>query len=312
MQAVSDELAHAESSAQALAQGSDADEHAPLWRQWNETRDASVRQQLISTYLPHARMLAAKTYATRTRDDVPFADYYQLACLGLIEAVDRYDPQRGVRFRSYAAKRVVGAILNGLENQTEKTSQVSEQRRLRRERMSSIKDAARAHVFRALQESGTECEAGHEAETDSAVEQMSLDDPFSSPQAGPLAAHKPEALFLYLAEVSMGVALGILLEDTAMIDHEAFGIQGWAAGPEVSYFRNDTLRQLQADCRQAIDQLAPAQQLVVQMHYLQSMAFTDIAQRLALSRGRVSQLHRQALEHLRHLIRPPPDFDMTA
>jgi RNA polymerase sigma factor FliA len=251
-----------------------SDEHAALWTQWHATRAPDLRHQLMGAYLPFARMLAAKTYAARTHDDVPFADYYQLASLGLIEAVDRYDPCRAVAFRAYAAKRIIGSILNGLAHQTEKTSQISEQQRLRRERLAHIKEMARSN------------------------DKHASDD--------------PGALLRYLAEISMGVALGILLEDTAMIDHDAFDLQRHAAGPEVSYFRAATLREVQAQLKEAIAQLPSAQQLVVHMHYLQSMAFGDVADRLALSRGRISQLHGQALQHLRRLVRPPPDFDMTA
>jgi RNA polymerase sigma factor FliA len=287
---MSNVLAHPDGPGVMPAEGPGTDEHTALWMRWHAMREPATRQQLIGTYLSFARMLAAKTYATRTHDDVPFADYYQLASLGLLEAIDRYDPQRGVRFRSYASKRIVGAILNGLENQTEKTSQISEQRRLRRERIASIKDTARRRGCDALKES----EGDGESAGDTGM------------------ACRPEALFLYLAEVSMGVALGILLEDTAMIDHDAFGSAGHAAGPEVNYFRNDAIRRLQADVQHAIAQLVPVQQSVVRMHYLQSMAFTDIANHLALSRGRISQLHRQALENLQALVRPPPDFDMAA
>lgn len=294
-------LAHSDGPEILPAEVLGTDEHTALWVRWHATREFATRQQLIGAYLSHARMLAAKTYATRTHDDVPFADYYQLASLGLLEAIDRYDPGRGVRFRSYASKRIVGAILNGLEHQTEKTSQISEQRRLRRERIASIKDAARHRARDALKVREGEGECADDTED-------------LSPPPPPDAhmACRPEALFLYLAEVSMGVALGILLEDTAMIDHDAFGSAGHAAGPEVNYFRNDAFRRLQADVQHAIARLAPAQQSVVRMHYLQSMAFTDIADHLALSRGRISQLHRQALEHLQALIRPPPDFDMAA
>lgn len=297
-------LAQTDSPGQtALAENLREDENAPLWLIWHETRSAIVREQLITAYLPYARMLAAKTYSTRTHDDVPFADYHQLASLGLLEAVDRFDPHRGVRFRTYASKRIVGAILNGLESQTEKTSQISEQQRLRRERIASIKAHARRHLR------SPSSAASDDQESDA---ECSTDDSLLWETAAPTVEADPTALFRYLAEVSMGVALGILLEDTAMIDHEAFGSRGFAAGPEVTYFRNDTLRHLRAKVQEAVVQLTPTQQLVVRMHYLESVAFTDIAHRLSLSRGRISQLHRQALEHLRNLVRPPPDFDMTA
>lgn len=265
--------------AYAVLESEGSEPHLSLWLQWHATREPALREELVSLYLPHARMLAAKSYARRTHDDVPFSDYYQLASLGLLEAVDRFDPLQGIRFEAYCSKRIVGAVLNGLEAQTEKTRQISVRRRLREERLNDVKLQADAVV------------RGREA------------------AGGEPGGHAHERLFDYLAEVGIGVALGVLLEDTGMIDHEAFGRPAWHEGPEAAYFRDDALRVLREAIRAALTQLPQNQQLVIEMHYLQGTAFVDIAALLQLTKGRVSQLHKQALLHLRERLRPPCDFD---
>ncbi|HEX7297738.1 MAG TPA: SigB/SigF/SigG family RNA polymerase sigma factor [Solirubrobacteraceae bacterium] len=64
------------------------------------------RDALTTRFLPLARHLAARY----TRGGEPFDDVYQVACIGLINAVDRYDSSRGTAFTSYAVPTIVGEI----------------------------------------------------------------------------------------------------------------------------------------------------------------------------------------------------------
>ena len=64
------------------------------------------RDEVVARFLPLARQLAAR-YA---RPPEPFDDVYQVACMALVKAVDRYDPGRAVTFSSYAVPTIVGEI----------------------------------------------------------------------------------------------------------------------------------------------------------------------------------------------------------
>jgi RNA polymerase sigma-B factor len=64
------------------------------------------RDALVTRFLPLARQLASRY----TRPPEPFEDVYQVACLALIKAVERYDPGRHVAFSSYAVPTIVGEI----------------------------------------------------------------------------------------------------------------------------------------------------------------------------------------------------------
>ena len=68
--------------------------------------DEGAREQLVHRYLPLARQLAAR-YAGRGR---PLDDLVQVANLGLVKAVDRYDPEHGAAFSSYAVPTIVGEL----------------------------------------------------------------------------------------------------------------------------------------------------------------------------------------------------------
>jgi RNA polymerase sigma factor for flagellar operon FliA len=76
----------------------------------------------------------------RSSDDIEFNDYLQLAMLGLVESVQRYDPDKGASFSTFANYRIKGALLNGLEKTTELRDQIAYFRRSRRARISSITD----------------------------------------------------------------------------------------------------------------------------------------------------------------------------
>ena len=115
-----------------------ADEENRLWQQLVERRDYSARLRLINHYLPLARKTSAILFARRPSSDLEFADYMQYATLGLLEAIDKYDPTKNASFTTYASYRIRGAVLNGIEKTSERTAQYSFKRRIKRERLESL------------------------------------------------------------------------------------------------------------------------------------------------------------------------------
>lgn len=109
-----------------------------LWEIYTQNRDSETRTKLVEYYLDAAKKVAAKLYYHRPDDDLEFGDYLQYARLGLLDAVDRYDPGRDASFTTYATYRMRGAVLNGIEKHSEKRAQWSFQRRLHKERADSL------------------------------------------------------------------------------------------------------------------------------------------------------------------------------
>jgi RNA polymerase sigma-B factor len=68
--------------------------------------DLAAREQLVARFLPVARDLASRYRYT----DEPFDDLTQVACVGLMKAVDRFEPSRGTRFMSYAVPTMLGEL----------------------------------------------------------------------------------------------------------------------------------------------------------------------------------------------------------
>jgi RNA polymerase sigma factor FliA len=115
-------------------------EEAALWQRYLSSQDGAARKLLIDRHLIVAQKVAAMLYASRYDDSVEFAEYLQYARVGLLEAIERYDPAREASFATFATYRIRGAILNGIERSTELATQRAQRRRLRRERLKSIHD----------------------------------------------------------------------------------------------------------------------------------------------------------------------------
>src|ERR671924_1307618 len=73
---------------------------------YHETGDLAARRELVERSLPFARDLALRYSYT----DEPVDDLVQVACLGLLKAIDRYEPGRGARFTSYATPTILGEL----------------------------------------------------------------------------------------------------------------------------------------------------------------------------------------------------------
>jgi RNA polymerase sigma factor FliA len=108
------------------------------WQEWTQHRSTDARDRLVNHYLPLAKMVAGRLYRTRAEWAVPYDDFLQYARVGLIEAVDAFDPARGTPFQAYAFHRVRGSILNGLARESELAAQREAGRRIRRERRESL------------------------------------------------------------------------------------------------------------------------------------------------------------------------------
>jgi RNA polymerase sigma-B factor len=79
---------------------------AQLFRAWHEHRDEAARAELIRRHLPLARKLASRY----NRSSEPFEDLVQVASVGLIKAVERFDPNLGTAFTSFAVPTIVGEL----------------------------------------------------------------------------------------------------------------------------------------------------------------------------------------------------------
>lgn len=228
---------------------------AVFWERHLTAADPAARESLILLYMPYARTVAAQLYRQHVRHEVEFHDYVQWATVGMIEALDRYDPTRGAKFTTYAWTRIQGSIRNGLEHISERQEQLSLQRRLVAERI----EAARGGLD--LSAAGT----------------------------------SDDELMGRMAEVGTTLVLAFMLDESNMLQAPTDTL------PDGAY-EALAFKQEQRRLRDMLQHLTPREQAVVRMHYLQGMTYQDTADVLRITKGRVAQLHQQALTRLRRLL----------
>lgn len=93
-----------------------------------------------------------------------------------------------------------------------------------------------------------------------------------------------------LAELAYGLAIGLIAERSGRLDD---------AGARLDPYEGLAWRELTLNLSHEIARLAPAERSVIEQHYFNGVAFSEIARMMGLSKGRVSQLHRSALLRVR-------------
>jgi RNA polymerase sigma factor for flagellar operon FliA len=217
-----------------------------------------ARHAMFARHAAFARQIAARQYRDRSRGDLELAELRQLAYAGLLEAIDRFDPERGVPFRGYASRRITGSVLDGIAQASEVREQIAFKGRLRAERLRSL--------------------APEDVERFGSADAMRA-----------------------LAELAAGLAIGFLLDGGMAADEET-------ADRAPSAYDGLAWKEAVQGLREALDELPERDQLIVREHYLNGVAFDLIARMLGLSKGRISQLHRDAIGRLRKRLGTRPDF----
>lgn len=241
-----------------------------IWTQFVTTRDPALRDKLITEYTPLVRFVVGRLGIPPSclldSDDL-------LSCgtIGLINAIDRYDPSRGSRFESFATTRIRGAVIDHLRSlnwlprsamarvrQMEYAIANLEQRLGRPPREDEIASEAQVSLARyrqMLQEAGTIV--------------LSLDAPL-----GPLA--QDEGI----------TSLADLLEDER------------SPGPDEQVEMQETLILL----RDALEQLPERERLLLALYYREELTMKEISKIMNVSESRVCQLHMQAVLRLRNAL----------
>src|SRR4051794_40928978 len=81
------------------------DDAARLFARYHQDRDPTTRDALVERFLPLARHLARRYDGSADTDDLE-----QIASLGLLKAIDRFDPERGLAFTSFAVPTILGEL----------------------------------------------------------------------------------------------------------------------------------------------------------------------------------------------------------
>lgn len=239
-----------------------------LWRRYKDDGDNSARERLVVAYSPMVKFVAGRLGAGLP-SHVEDADLISYGLVGLIGAIERFEPERGIKFETFAMTRIRGAIIDELRSLDWVPRSV-------RSRAREI-EAAQAKLEHELQRAPTEAELASklnltEAELQSALLEIANSSVYALDE-------------LWTVSDSSGDQVSLL--DT-IADEGAADPQEALASTEVK----DRLTE-------AIGGLPEREQLVVALYYYENLTLREIGEVLGVTESRVSQLHTKAVMRLK-------------
>ena len=239
-----------------------------LFARYHAEHSQSLRDRLILNHLPLVKYVAGRI-AIGLPPHLEVGDLESYGLFGLLEAIDRFDPSRGVKFETYASARIPGAILDGLRAQ-DPAPPAWRQRQKRLEQAYAALEArlgrppSQLEVAESLGVGVKEIQAWEAEAASLAV--VSLDDIWHS-----------------------GEESG----DRALTGGEMLADGG--AGPDDALLQAERKRIL----AEAIEHLQEKERLVLALYYYEGLTAKEVASVLGVTPSRVSQLHGRAILRLR-------------
>jgi RNA polymerase sigma-B factor len=235
-----------------------------LFEHFHRTQNPAARDQLVAAHENLVRFLASK-FANRGE---PLDDLIQVGMIGLINAVDRFDPERGIKFSTYATPTIVGEI-----------------KRYFRDRSWNLK------VPRWLQELNLQVTKAN----DTLAQQLGRS-PLVEEIAEFVGCSEEEALkAMELGNAYETVSLDTRLAlegDAALTLSDSIGVQDLELGQIDSY----------DDLKVALEQLDNREKMIIYLRYFQDLSQTEVAKRLGISQMHVSRLQHKALQRLKEIL----------
>jgi RNA polymerase sigma factor for flagellar operon FliA len=239
-----------------------------LWRTYRRTGDGALRDRLILNYAPIVKYVAGRL-GSGLPAHVDEGDLVSYGLLGLISAIERYDPGRDVKFETYAFARIKGSILDELRALDWVPRSVRSRARQIERAMSELE----AKLGRAPSD--------EELATKVGVTVGELEDSLTDISRSSIAALDE----LWTISGSGGDQVALI--DTIEDEH----------GPEPqSALAQTELREIVAD---AITSLPEREKLVITLYYYEDLTLREIGEVLGVTESRVSQLHTKAILRLK-------------
>lgn len=244
-----------------------------LWNDYVQKHDPRLREQIIVQYAPLVKYVVGRL-AINLPTVIDSDDVISYGTIGLIDAVERFDPTRGIKFETYAIARIRGAIIDALRS-------LDQIPRTARQRAREI-EAAIAELEAKLRR---------------------------PPHDEEVAAHLGLDLDKYREACVRTSVTNVSLDQMMSTDDEDGGLGGKShhfedrdsPDPVASIERRET----EASLVDAVKRLPERERLVLSLYYHEELTMKEISRVMEISESRVCQLHAQAVLRLRATMRGP-------
>jgi RNA polymerase sigma factor for flagellar operon FliA len=238
-----------------------------LWDLYRRGRDPAIREAFIKQYAPLVKYVAGKV-AVGMPHSVEFDDLVGFGVFGLLDAIDKYDPNKNVKFKTYAVTRIRGAIFDELRSIDWVPRSVRQKTREIEETIGSLE----AQLGRTVSDQEIASALGMDEDEFlktmlkiSGTSVLSLNDVW------------------YAGDENDRISIGESIESPSSLN------------PDV-IVEKDEIRRVIVE---AINELPDKEKKVLVLYYYEDLTLKEIGQVLEVTESRVSQLHTKAILRLR-------------
>ncbi len=251
----------------------DDQEEQLAWVEYKKTKSVELRDSIIRKYMPLAKYVAGKI-SIGMPPSVGFEDLVQCGLIGLFDAVEKYEPDKNVKFKTYATTRIRGAIIDELRAQDWVPRSV-------RQKAREVEDAIAI----------TESRLGRAATDEEVAEYLKVSvDEYRD--------------VLYKVSCTSILSLNDMWYNGD--DNDKISLMDTIEAP--SSLNPDEITNREEAKRiltVAISELSEKERMVLAFYYYDDMTLKEIGKALNVSESRVSQLHSGAILRLRARLRHP-------
>lgn len=228
-----------------------------------------LRNQIINEYLPYVKRIVNRI-AVHLPATIEVDDLINVGIIGLIQAIERYDPTRDNKFITYAVFRIKGAVLSELRSRDF----------LGRTTRRKIRDLEKAYLK-------LEQKLGREVADEELAEEMNMD-----------------LEQLYKVKRMSSISF-VSFEEIGGVSQQgaATATSSLAYGDADDALSMTTMKEVKSTIAKNIDLLPEKERLVVSLYYSDELTMKEIGKVMNITESRVSQIHAQAIIHLRSKLR---------
>lgn len=236
-----------------------------LWEDYADTKSPEIREKIILEYAPLVKVVAGRL-SMYLGYNVEYEDLVSYGIFGLIDAIDKFDCMKDVKFETYASLRIRGAILD----QIRKMDWIPRTIRQKQKRI----DAAIKEI---------ETQYGRSATDEEIATLLGITD---------------EEYLDWQSQMKITnvVSLNEFLEQGSEVPNEAGSTKSAAFDSPEEILERDELKKM---LEQALELLTEKERKVIVLYYYEDLTLKEISNILEVSESRISQLHTRALQKMR-------------